>query len=289
MTDQDSFQRFVFEGMGVRGEMVHLDSSWQAILDRHPYPSSVQAQLGQAMAAVVLLSATIKFQGSLILQAKSDGPLHTLVAQATHNRTIRGLAQWREEPPVGADLHQTFGNGWLVLTIQNEGAEPYQGIVGLEGANLASAIQSYFSRSEQLETKLWLAADEERAVGLFVQELPTQHGDREDWDRITMLADTVTDEELLRVPAEDLIYRLFNQEQIRMFPAESVNFRCGCSRDRIADMLLSLGKSEVDAIIQDVGSIEVGCEFCNRRYRFDSVDAKSLFAEQVLPASQTRH
>jgi molecular chaperone Hsp33 len=289
MTDHDSFRRFVFEGIGVRGELVHLDSSWQAVLERHPYPPSVRDQLGQALAAVVLLSATIKFKGSLILQAQSEGPLHTLVAQATDARTIRGLAQWNGMPPEGTALHEIFGQGRLALTIQNEGAEPYQGIVGLEGATLADAIESYFTQSEQLATRLWLAADGDSAVGLFVQELPAEHGDREDWNRITTLADTVTEVELLRLPSEELLYRLFNEEEIRVFPPETVSFRCGCSRERIAAMLRSLGKSEIDSVVEEVGAVEVGCEFCNRRYVFDRVDAETLFAEQFLPASKTRH
>jgi len=288
MSEQDSFRRFIFENIGVRGELVRLDASWQTVLARHEYPTAVAHQLGQALAAVVLLSATIKFEGSLILQAQAQGPLHTLVAQATHRRAIRGLAQWRDEVP-GGTLPEIFGPGRLVLTIQNEGAEPYQGIVGLEGSNLAAAIQSYFTLSEQLATRIWLAADGERAAGLLIQELPTRHGRREDWDRITLLADTVSEGELLGVPGEELLYRLFHEERVRLFDPDPVVFRCTCSRDRIARVLRSIGRDELEAVLSEQGKIEVVCEFCNHRFAFDHVDAAALFAEAALAAPRSRH
>lgn len=288
MADQDSFRRFIFEEIGVRGELVHLDASWHSVLERHPYPATVSTQLGQALAAVVLLSATIKFQGSLILQAQSEGPLHTLVAHATHNKTIRGLAQWREPVPAGA-LPQVFGNGRLVLTIQNQGSEPYQGIVALEGGSLAEAIQNYFALSEQLATRLWLAADGERAAGLFIQELPTRHGARDDWERVALLADTITERELLHLPDEELLYRLFNEEQVRLFEPEPVAFRCNCSRERIEKVLIGLGLEEAETLLMEQGNVEATCEFCNRRFIFDTVDVHALFAEAPVAKPHTRH
>lgn len=287
MNDQDSFRRFLFEDIGVRGELVSLDASWQTVLERHPYPSAVSSQLGQALAAVLLLSATIKFRGSLILQAQSEGPLHTLVAQATHGLAIRGLAQWRTEVPLGR-LAEIYGAGRLVLTIQNEGAEPYQGIVALEGANLAEAIQTYFSLSEQLATRLWLAADGEHAAGLLIQELPSHRGAKADWQRVALLADTVTESELLRLPGETLLYRLFNEENVRLFEPEPVTFRCSCSRERIETMLRGLGLEEVESVLRERGSVEVGCEFCNRRYVFDPVDIRALFAGEITHPSPRR-
>lgn len=288
MNEQDSFRRFLFENIGVRGEWVRLDTSWQAVLARHPYPPAVAHQLGQALAAVVLLSSTIKFKGSLILQTQSQGPLHTLVAQATHQRTIRGLAQWRDKVQ-GSRLAEVFGPGRLVLTIQNENSEPYQGIVGLEGSNLAEAIESYFSRSEQLATRLWLAADGERAAGLFIQELPTHHGLSADWDRVALLADTVSPSELLELPCEGLLYRLFHEETVRLFEPDRVTFRCSCSRKRIEAVLRQLGQAELEAILRERGLIEVMCEFCNHPYRFDGVDVHALLSRAALPASHAHH
>lgn len=289
MSEFDSFQRFLFENLGIRGELVRLDASWQTVLERHPYPPSVSSQLGQALAAVLLLSATIKFKGSLILQAQGDGPLHTLVAQATHQRTIRGLAHWRGDVTVGGTLPDIYGTGYLVLTIRNEDSDPYQGIVALEGDDLAGAIQTYFSRSEQLATRLWLAADDQRAAGLLIQELPTQQRDHDDWTRVEYLADTVTGPELLNLPSQELLYRLFNEERVRLFDSEPISFRCGCSRERIESVLLSLGTSEIQSILEHEDSVEVGCEFCNRRYLFDRVDIGGLFANEIkLPPPTTR-
>jgi len=280
MSEFDSFQRFLFEDLGIRGELVRLDASWQAVLERHPYPPAVLSQLGQALAAVLMLSATIKFKGSLILQAQGRGPLHTLVAQATHLRTIRGLAHWNGDV-TGETLSEIYGPGRLVLTVRNEDSEPYQGIVALEGANLAGAIQTYFSRSEQLATRLWLTADEQRAAGLLIQELPAKQRDRDDWARIEYLADTVTDAELLHLPSQELLYRLFNEETVRLFDSEPISFRCGCSRERIETVLLTLGNREVESILEHEDSVDVGCEFCNRRYHFDRVDIGSLFTKEI--------
>jgi molecular chaperone Hsp33 len=278
MLEEDSFRRFLFEDSGVRGEIVRLDNSWKSVLERHPYPNSVSTQLGQALAAVLLLSATIKFKGALILQAQSEGPLHTLVVQATDQRAVRGIAHWRGDVPVGP-LPDVFGPGRLVFTIQNEGAEPYQAVIDLEGDTLASAIEQYFARSEQLATRLWLAADEHHAAGLFLQELPASHREPDDWTRVTMLADTVTDGELLTLPSARLLYRLFNEERVRLFEPEAVTFRCTCSRDRIERVLLAVGRSELEDILDKEKTIEVHCDFCNRLYQFDAVDIGSLFAD----------
>lgn len=288
MSEFDSLQRFLFEDMGIRGELVRLDASWHTVLERHPYPAVVRAQLGQALAAALLLSATIKFRGSLILQAQSTGPLRTLVAQATHTRTVRGLAHWNGEVNNG-NLGEIYGQGRLVLTIQNEGSDPYQGIVNLEGEHLADAIGSYFAQSEQLQTRLWLAADGQRAAGLFIQELPSQRRTAEDWERITHLANTLTDPELLHLPSEKLLYRLFHEEQVRMFDPEPVSFHCGCSRERIESALLGLGLTEVEAVLREHAAVKVDCEFCNREYLFDPVDIGLLFSQQPkAPTTTTR-
>lgn len=289
MKNSDSFQRFLFEDMGIRGELVRLDASWQAVLQRHTYPPNVSRQLGQTLAAVTLLSGTIKFKGALILQIQSRGPLHTLVVQATHRQTIRGLAHWRDPVPAGA-MSEVFGDGRLVLTIQNEGADPYQGVVALEGQNLASALESYFSNSEQLATRLWLFADGQRAAGLFLQALPAQAHAEDDWTRLITLADTITEQEMLNLPFEDVLYRLYHEEKVRLFEAEPVVFRCTCSRQRIEAMLLALGKADVEDILAEKGRVEVDCDFCNKRYQFDPVDIGALFSEEIKSTpSFTKH
>ena len=279
MLQEDSFRRFLFEDLGVRGEFVRLGNSWKSVLERHPYPETVSRQLGQALAAVVLLSATIKFKGALILQVQGDGPLHTLVVQATDQRTVRGIAHWRGEVPEGP-LDAVFGSGRIVLTVQCEGTEPYQGVTELVGDTLAAAIEHYFLRSEQLATRLWLAADPQRAAGLFLQEVPGSHQDSEDWSRVCLLADTVTGNELLTLPSENLLYRLFNEERVRLFEPEVVTFSCNCSRDRIERVLVALGRAEIEETLRVEPSIAVHCDFCNRLYQFDAVDIGGLFADE---------
>jgi molecular chaperone Hsp33 len=289
MSDPDSLHRFLFEHAGVRGQLVHLDASWQAVLDAHPYPAPVRRQLGAALAAVVLLTSTLKFEGSLILQVQGDGPLRTLVAQANEQCQVRGLARWDADVP-GGDLEQVFGNGRLVLTLEPKRGENYQGIVPLQGADLASALEGYFNASEQLPTKLWLAADEQRAAGMLIQRLPAHPGPDEDWDRIGLLAGTVKQQELLRLPTQELLYRLFNEETVRLFDSEPVAFRCGCSLERIEDTLRALGRAEVESILDERGAVDVNCEFCNRRYHLDRIDALKLFG--TIPhhgVSETRH
>ncbi|MET0046577.1 MAG: Hsp33 family molecular chaperone HslO [Sedimenticola sp.] len=280
MSNHDQLHRFLFDGLDVRGELVQMEASWQAILERYPYPDNVRDQLGQAMAATLLLSATIKFEGSLILQAQCQGPLTTLVAQATHQRTVRGLARWQGEVPDGS-LSEIYGPGRMVLTIDNIGKERYQGIVGMEGDTLAHTLEAYFEKSEQLDTRIWLAADGERAAGLFIQELPGERKHEDDWQRIAMLADTVTEEEMLKLEPAELLHRLFNEEDIRMFEPEPVAFRCGCAKERIATTLRTMGYAEVKGILDEHDVIRADCDFCNKRYTFDRVDVEQIFAQDV--------
>lgn len=289
MTDSDILSRFLFERLGLRGNLVHLDASWRAVLAAHPYPEAVRGRLGEAMAAAALLASTIKFDGSLILQAQGSGPIRALVAQATHARTIRGLARWEGTVPATDELRDQFGSGRLVLTVERRHGEPYQGVVPLEGRNLAGAIEHYFKHSEQLPTLLWLAATERRAAGLLLQKLPDAPSAMDDWERVGMLASTLTDTELLELPTAQLLYRLFNEESVRLFEPEPFSFRCGCSRARIRDTVKLLGVSEADSILAEQGSIQVTCEFCNREYLFDAVDVRQLFTERTChdaPASQ---
>ena len=283
MNDSDTLSRFLFEHAGIRGNLVHLDASWRAVLEAHPYPEPVAARLGEALAAALLLAATIKFEGSLILQIQGSGPIRTLVAQATHARTVRGLARWEGEVPAVESLSEQFGTGQLVLTIDQGRGQPYQGVIPLAGARLTDAIEHYFTDSEQIPTRLWLAAGPSRASGLLLQRLPEAGATEEDWNRVTLLADTLTPKELLGLSTEPLLHRLFHEETVRLFEPEPLSFRCGCSRSRIADMVKLLGESDIDSLLDEQGAIEVTCEFCNRLYRFDPVDARQLFA------SLTRH
>ena len=289
MIEQDLLRRFLFEDLGVRGEWVKLTTSWQAAKQHQQGPQIAQIQLGQALAAIVMLSATVKFNGSMILQAQGDGDLKAVVAQSTHDRKIRGLIRCKAHVPVGS-LETQFGHGQLVLTIEPDDAQPYQGIVPLQGINLAAALQTYFEQSEQLKTRLWLFANETHAVGLLLQELPSQNSYKTDWERIEILADTVTEQELLELDCEHLLYRLFNEEKVRLFDAEPVEFQCACSRSRIERTLRAMGREELEDILQEQGTIQVGCEFCSEHYLFDRIDVETLLAQESLTnQSKTQH
>jgi len=297
MPDNDLLHRFVIENTRVRGEMVHLNASWQAVLERYNYPDNVRNILGEAFAACALLSATIKYEGSLILQIRGDGPLHLLVVQATSDGTLRGLARWKGNVPE-LGLSSIFGNAQMVITIEQPSGTPYQGIIALQGEHIKDAIESYFVQSEQLKTRLWLASDRQSCVGFLLQELPAQEKASsadiskhlEDWGHAETLASTLTADELLSLTTKDILHRLFHEDDIRLFEPGKLSFRCGCSSERISQMILSLGITEARSIIKEQGKIQVDCEFCNAQYNFDSVDVESLFtsANQTEPSS-TRH
>ncbi len=288
--DSDCLHRFVFERTDVRGELVRLDASWRAVLDRQEYPDAVRQLLGQALAAVTLLSATIKFDGFLHLQLSGEGPVELLLVEVTAQRTVRGLARWSGEVPA-APLDAPAANAALTLTIDSGGGrERYQGLVAVEGDNLAATLEDYFRQSEQLDTRLWLAADAQRAAGMLLQRLPGATPDADAWNRDVVLGETVTDPELLQLPARELVRRLFHEEDLRLFEPEPVSFRCPCSRERIETVLRGLGYAEVRDILEEQGEVSVTCEFCSQSHAFDAVDVERLFAAADQPdVPSTRH
>ncbi|HYL18006.1 MAG TPA: Hsp33 family molecular chaperone HslO [Burkholderiales bacterium] len=287
----DSLQRFLFEGAPVRGEIAHLDATWRAVLERHDYPESLRAAMGELMAAAALLSATLKFTGSLIMQVQGSGPVKLIVVECTSDQTMRATAKWDGELPAG-NFRELVGDGRFVITIAPEDAkQTYQGIVALEGDTVAEVLEHYMTASEQLETRLWLASDARQAAGMLLQRVPGPAGtDPDAWNRAVKLTETVTSQELLKLPAREIIRRLYHAEDIRVFEARLVSFRCSCSRERVVNMLRLLGHQEVQSILDERGSVEVNCEFCNRRYDFDPVDAEQVFAADVVTrVGSTRH
>jgi molecular chaperone Hsp33 len=290
-TSHDSLQRFVFEGAPVRGEIVHLDATWRAVLERHEYPLALRTVLGELMAAAALLSSTIKFTGSLIMQVQGSGPVKLLVVECTSDQTMRATAKW-DEPLEGTDFRDLVGSGRFVMTIAPEDArQTYQGVVTLEGTDVSGALEHYMATSEQLDTRLWLAADGEHAAGMMLQRLPgSNEADPDTWNRAIQLTHTVTSHELLKLPAREIIHRLYHEEDIRLFEPRVMSFRCSCSRERVVNMLRLLGREEVMSILHEREAVEVNCEFCNRHYRFDAVDAEQIFvAEVVTRPRSTRH
>ncbi len=289
MKEQDCLRRFLFEELGVRGEWVRLQTSWQKAKQYQQLSAGVAEKLGQALASAVLLSATIKFEGAMILQAQGDGKLNTLVAQATHDRKVRGLARGDKKMQAGS-LTQMMGAGRLVITVEPKQGEPYQGIVDLEDNELAGVITRYFTQSEQLETKVWLFANETYAAGLFIQELPAQDSYEKDWERICALANTVTQEEMLSLDCEEMLFRLFNEERVKVYEQETISFECGCTAEKIETALISLGRQELDEIFLERELIDVDCEFCGKKYSFDKVDVENLLSgKPATKLSKTKH
>jgi molecular chaperone Hsp33 len=284
VAEVDSLRRFLFEGLQVRGEIVRLEAAWHQVLEHQDYPAPVRTVLGEALAAAVLLASTLKFEGMLTLQLQGDGPMRLLVAQCTSRGTVRGLAKWEGEPPAG-DLRALTGDARLAITIERgAGQDRYQGIVPVSGDSLAACLDNYFTGSVQVPTRLWLATDGRRSAGMLLQRLPeSEPGRREseddDWDRLLVLAGTLRDEELLELGHSALLGRLFAEDDVRLFDEQSVIFSCSCDRDRVANTLRLLGREEIARLVAERGEVEVRCEFCNRPYRFDAVDAEALFAD----------
>jgi len=286
----DALHRFLFENAAIRGERVHLDAAWRTVLERHNYPPVLVQLMGELSAAAVLLAATLKLQGSLILQIQGKGAIKLLVVECTGDLQLRATAKWEGE--LHGDLAEMVGDGRFVITLDpKSGAQAYQGIVALEGGSVADILQHYMARSEQLETRLWLAADEHGAAGMLLQKLPEQQShDPDAWDRVTKLGETLKREELLQLPTLELLHRLYHEEDVRLFEAQPVSFHCGCSREKVAAMLKMLGQEEIEGIVEEQGRVEIHCEFCNQRYEFDPVDAAMLFTEGISPdVGETRH
>jgi molecular chaperone Hsp33 len=291
MITGDSLQRFIFENAPIRGEIVHLDATWQAVLERRQYPPRVREVLGELMAAAALLTSTLKFDGRLIMQIQGKGPVSLLVVECTSDRTMRAIAQWQGEIP-DAPLAALVGDGRLAVTIDPlKGKERYQAIVALEGLTVAEAFENYFARSEQLATRLWLASDPQQAAGMLLQRLPeAEPPDDDAWMRAVHLGSTITREELLALPVREIVHRLYHEEDIRLFSRMPVSFRCSCSRERVEAVLRMLGRDEIQSILAEQGSVSVDCEFCGNRYEFDRIDAEQLFAAlHSAPAMPTRH
>jgi molecular chaperone Hsp33 len=291
-TSSDSLRRFLFEHAPIRGEIVRLDASWQSVIERHDYPPVLRDLMGELCAATVLLAATLKLHGSMVLQIHGKGAVKLLVVECSGDMELRATAKWDGDLS-GSTLQDLVGDGRFVITLDpKDGNQAYQGIVALEGESIAEILQNYMTRSEQLETRLWLAADGKHAAGMLLQKLPERGElpDEEPWDNAVLIAGTLKSEELLNVPAAELVHLLYHEEDIRLFESQPVVFRCTCSRANVARMLRMLGREEVDSIIAERGDVEVHCEFCNQRYVFDRVDADAVFTDiMAMSVNKTLH
>ena len=307
----DRLKRWLLRGTRVRGSIVSLDRSWQAVLVRHEAPDCIKQSLGQLCAAGLLLATTIKFDGYLTLQIHGDGPVALFVVECEPDGSYRATWRARDGVIISNDANLTElvncnGQGRFAVTLspRDKNQKPYQGIVSFEGSSVALTLEHYMQRSEQLNTRLWLAGSSQRAVGLLLQQMPSEGGKEvdatpasvnlsppispdqdsdDDWNRMIHLAQTIAPEELLSLDSDEILRRLFWQEDLLLAEQKTCQFRCQCSRLKVASMLQMLGHVEVKAIIQEQQQIEVKCEFCNTAYRFDGLDAASLFQADGAP------
>jgi molecular chaperone Hsp33 len=271
-TPFDQSRRFLFEQADIRGETVHLDSAYREILAIHQYPPAVAQLLGEFLAAAVLLSTNLKFEGKLILQARSEGQIPLLMVECDHNLQVRGIARGAEQA-TSSRYEELLSNGQLVVTVDPLKGQRYQGIVAMQTDSLAHNLDAYFKQSEQLKSRIWLAAGEQGAAGLLLQQLPAQFTDeeaqrQEQWDRISALGSTLSESELLGLESETLLRRLYSEDQVRLFEPAQVRFHCSCSRERTFNALCRLDPAELEALLAEMGSISMDCEFCNEQYRF---------------------
>ncbi len=286
----DTLQTFLLEEHAIRGHIIQLDASWRAVLSRHPYPPALRDRIGELMAAAALLNATLHYQGSLSLQLQGNGPIEWLVVECNSDYGLRATARWNGTVEYGT-LASQIGQGRLVITITPaQGDERYQAIVAADGNTVAAALQDYFTRSEHLDTRLWLSAGEEHAAGLLLQKTPdTESGDRDAWNRMIQLSGTLSGDELSGCSAGEIIKRLFHEEDVRIFEPIPVSFRCSCSRERVEHTLRMLGPGEIKPLLAEQGEVIVHCEFCNQRYAFDPVDIEQLFSAGVIEHASTTH
>ncbi len=307
----DTLQKFLFEEAPVRGELVEISDTWKQVLARRDYPIAVKTVLGEMMAASALLSANLKFDGAIVMQVHGDGPVRLLVVECDAALNLRAMAKLREGAEIadGATLHDLVnlhGHGRFVITLDPKekapGQQPYQGIVLLDGDDVATVIENYMLRSEQLDTKLWLAADANVARGMLLQKLPQEGGHatmeaeraNNAWDHALALGGTLAREELLATDIATLLRRLFWEETLRVFDAEHPRFQCSCTREKVGGMLKMLGHDEVNAALKELDALQIDCDFCGQHYSFDKIDCAQLFAteepiETLQTPSQMRH
>lgn len=304
----DTLQKFMVDNAPVRGELVEISTTWQQVLARRTYPAAVKTLLGEMLSAAALLSANLKFNGVIIMQIHGDGPVKLLVVECDSDLRLRATAKITDGADIAPDatltqLVNAGGEGRFAITLDPKdklpGQQAYQGIVPLDGDNVATVIENYMLRSEQLDTRLWLAADDKVSRGVLLQKLPTEGGkdapteDLETWNRLSMLGNTLRSEELLSTPIDTLMHRLFWEETIRVFDPLHPQFHCSCSREKVGNMLKMLGREEVEDALSSQEKLGIDCDFCGQHYEFDAVDCAQLFSidmpADAAPHTDTRH
>lgn len=298
----DQLTKYLFADNTVRAQTINLQQTWLDVHRTHDYPPAVTRLLGELVAASALLSANLKFDGTLLLQLQGDGDIVLVVVECRSDLSLRATVKIREGAVIPADatlqaLLNPGGNGRFTVVLdpahRAAGQQPYQGVVPLVGDTVAAALEHYMATSEQLQTRLWLQADDQKAAGLLLQRLPHEGGRAttvtenpdETWERAVQLATTLRANELLEIDSQTLIHRLYWEETLTVFEPEFVRFHCPCSRDKVADVLRLLGKDEVESIVAEQGQVDVKCDYCGQGYVFDPVDCAEVFASDTPPSA----
>lgn len=292
MIQHDQLHRYLFENVAVRGELVTVSETLEQVLANHSYPQPVKNVLAELLVATSLLTATLKFAGDITVQLQGDGPMSLAVINGNNNQQLRGVARVQGDIPENADLKTLVGNGYLVITIAPEEGERYQGVVGLEGDTLAACLEDYFLRSEQLPTRLIIRTGEHdgkmAAGGILLQVMPAQNAQTTDFEHLATLTDTIKAEELFGLPANDVLWRLYHEEEVTVYDPQTVEFKCTCSRERCADALRTLPDEEVDSILADDGEIDMNCDYCGSHYVFNAMDIAEI-RNNASPADPQVH
>ncbi|WP_240220659.1 Hsp33 family molecular chaperone HslO [Rheinheimera hassiensis] len=280
--NSDNLFRFLFQNRNVRGELVQLADSLDQMLLHHDYPQPVKQLLAELVAATSLLTATLKLDGDIAVQIQGDGPIRFAAVNGTDQQQFRGVVRMQAEIS-GDSFRELIGEGYLLVTITPKQGERYQGIIPLSGDSLTSTLEAYFAQSEQLPTRLYLYTDLQaahcRAAGFMLQVLPVdQQKAKADFEDLVILSDTLTKDEIFSLPAEQLLYRLFHQEEVELFAPQQVSFICGCSRDKCASAIISLGRDIINEHIAE-GKLDINCEYCNKNYHFSPADLTALLQQ----------
>jgi len=290
MTQHDQLHRYLFENHAVRGELVTVSDTWQRIMENHDYPQPVKKVLGELLVATSLLTATLKFDGDITVQLQGDGPMTLAVINGNNKQQMRGVARVQGDIADDASLKDLIGNGYLVITIAPQEGERYQGVVGLEGDTLAACLEDYFMRSEQLPTRLFIRTGEvdgkAAAGGMLLQVLPAQDAQIDDFNHLATLTETIKAEELLTLPANDVLWRLYHEEDVTLYDPQSVVFTCSCSRERCAAAIRTLPDEEIDSILAEDNEIDMNCDYCGSHYVFDAMDITAIRNNASEPDSQ---
>ncbi|HBS4739091.1 TPA: Hsp33 family molecular chaperone HslO [Klebsiella pneumoniae] len=292
MTQHDQLHRYLFENYAVRGELVTVSETLEQILANHTYPQPVKTVLAELLVATSLLTATLKFASDITVQLQGDGPLQLAVINGNNQQQLRGVARVQGEIADDADLKTMVGNGYLVITISPEEGERYQGVVGLEGDTLAACLEDYFQRSEQLPTRLIIRTGDHEgqpmAGGMLLQVMPAQDAQTADFEHLATLTETIKAEELFTLPANDVLWRLYHEEEVTVYDPQSVEFKCTCSRERCAGALKTLPDEEIDSILADEGEIDMHCDYCGNHYIFNAMDIAEI-RNNASPADPQVH